>query len=137
MKKILIVLPTAVLGGAERVMFNLADFLLNEGHQVTVYAMSRGVQSGWETLTAKPGFSLTARSYKSEKTSLLSFVISMHSLSRKHRFDYVFSSHTHVNAALSFMRRLRILRCTHLVSRESTFVFERFFGISNADVVAL
>ena len=110
-------------------MFNLADFLLGEGHQVIVYAMSRGMQSGWESLIVKPGFTLIARQYKSEKTSLLSFFASMRSLSRSRRFDYVFSSHTHVNAALSFMRSLRILQCQHLVSRESTFVFERFFGV--------
>lgn len=124
----LFVFPTATLGGAERVMFNLITYLLREGHQVTVYVMSRGIQPGWEGISSFPNARMIVRDYPSEKTSLPMFFVSMIGLSVSGRFDVVFSSHTHVNAVLSLLRKLVLIRCRVMVARESTFIFERFFG---------
>lgn len=128
MKNILIVLPTATLGGAERVMCNLAAAYIKRGDRVLVYAMSRGEKPGWEHLIGRENFTLIAKNYKSEKTSLVSFSFSMFSITRSIDVDFVISTHTHVNAVLSLMRRVGWLRCRKLISRESTFIFERFFG---------
>ena len=121
--------PTAVLGGAERTMFNIVMMLLKNGHHVTVYIMSRGEQLGWEKIKDHPNLKFVIKNYGSEKTSLPMFLISLIYLSYKNKYDYSFSSHTHVNGVLSFMRRLRLFRTKYLVSRESTFIFERFFGL--------
>lgn len=125
----LFVFPTAILGGAERVMFNLIMHLLRNGHNVTVYIMSRGEQPGWDDVKQFPNAKLLVKNYPSEKRSLPMFFLSMVRLSSSSRFDLVFSSHTHVNAVLSLMRRLGLLRCKAMVARESTFIFERFFGV--------
>lgn len=128
-KSALIVLPTAILGGAERVMFNLALFLIDQGFNVTVYIMSRGNQPGWEEIESHSNFRFVVKDFKSEKSSLPFFFYSLFKMSRKNNFDYIFSTHTHVNAALSMLRNLSVVRCGSMVSRESTFIFERFYGL--------
>lgn len=120
--------PTAVLGGAERTMFNLITYLLEDGHKVTMFIMSRGDQKGWESIIAHPNFEMIIKNYKSEKTSLPVFFFNILYLSHKNSYDYSFSSHTHVNGALSLMRKLKVLKTKSLISRESTFIFERHEG---------
>lgn len=129
MKKILFVSPTAKLGGAERVMQSIAYYLLQQGWEVTFYIMSRGFQNGWEELQKFDNFNFIVKEYKSEKTSLLSFLYNVTSLNKKERFDYVFSSHSHTNAALSFLKKVGMLSGGKLIGRESTVVFERFYGV--------
>lgn len=125
---ILIVLPTAILGGAERVMFNLASHLADEGHDITIYAMSRGKQPGWESLEKKDNCKIFFKPFSSEKTSLPAFAWNIFKLSFSKKFDYVFSTHTHTNAILSLFKKTKILKCSRLIGRESTFIFERFHG---------
>ena len=127
--KALFVFPTAILGGAERVMFNLIYFLLNKNYVVTVYIMSRGKQSGWEIIESHPNINLIIKNYPSEKTSLIPFLIDIYKLSYSNNFNYTFSSHTHINALLSFLKKLKLFKSKFLLARESTFIFERFFGI--------
>lgn len=117
--------PTAVLGGAERIMFNLITYLLEDGHKVTMFIMSRGEQVGWESIIDHPNFVMIIKDYKSEKTSLPIFFFNLIYLSHKHSYDYSFSSHTHVNGALSIMRKLKLFKTNFLISRESTFIFDR------------
>ncbi|WP_235040394.1 glycosyltransferase [Vreelandella profundi] len=129
MARALIVLPTAIMGGAERVLFNVAHEFLAQGHYVTIYIMSRGRQPNWDVLESHPNCVLIVREFSSEKSSLLSFFYYMRKISADFNPTFVFSTHTHINAALSFLRYIRILKCDFLVSRESTFIFERFFGL--------
>ena len=124
----LFVLPTAVLGGAERTMFNLITKLLKDENNVTLYIMSRGKQEGWESLENNPNFKMINKNYKSEKTSLPTFFLSISILSHFNSYDYTLSSHTHVNGTLSLMRKLKFLKTKKLISRESTFIFDRFQG---------
>lgn len=121
-------LPTGVLGGAERIVFNLAMMLLKNGHYVTIYIMSRGEQAGWEHLKSYPRLTLIVKNYGSEKTSLPAFLFNLFYLSYNHNYDYALSSHSHINGVLSFMRKIKLFKTSFLISRESTFVFERYFG---------
>lgn len=125
----LFVSPTAVLGGAERTMFNLITKLLDDGNEVTLYIMSRGKQDSWNNLETHPNFKMIAKNFSSEKTSLPAFFINLFLITWAEPYDYTFSSHTHVNGALSLMRKLKILRTNRLISRESTFIFDRFEGL--------
>ena len=125
----LFVLPTAFLGGAERVMFNLMLHLLAQGNKVTVYIMSRGDQIGWEEIKKHSNTNFIIKNYPSEKTSVMPFTKEIYALSRKENFNYAFSSHTHINALLSIYKKVGILKVESIISRESTFIFERFFGI--------
>lgn len=135
--RFLFVLPTATLGGAERVVFNFALFLLELGHHVTLYVMSRGKKPGWESFEKFPSCKIIFNKFDSEKRSVFTSVVAIRQLSRKNNYNYVFSSHVHVNAMLSMLLKANILRCTHLISRESTFIFERFFGVKRFIFFAL
>lgn len=125
----LFVFPTAVLGGAERVMFNIIYNLLLNGNSVTVVIMSRGCQNGWEVLREFPNFNFIVHNYKSEKKAIIPLLISLFFLSLKNNYKIVFSSHTHINGVLSFLKKINIFKSSILVSRESTFIFDRFDGL--------
>lgn len=124
---ILFVLPTAFLGGAERVVFNLAYWLARQPNtRITIYIMSRGRQAGWDLLEHSSNVRFIFKQYASEKTSAPAFMYEVSRLSRQTTFSHVFSTHTHINAMLSLLRKLGHLKTDYLVSRESTVVFERF-----------
>lgn len=126
----LFVFPTAVLGGAERVMFNIIYHLLLKGQNVTVVIMSRGKQSGWEKLENLSNLNLIIYDYSSEKKAIIPLIFSLIRLNSNIKFDYIFSSHTHINGLLSFLKKIGVFKKSVLVSRESTFIFDRFFGLS-------
>lgn len=126
--KHLFVFPTAILGGAERVMFNTIYYLLNRGDSVSVIIMSRGKQKGWEKLTSLPNFNFIVFDYKSEKKAIIPLVIFLMKIS-SNKFNTVFSSHTHINGLLSFLKKIGFFKKSILISRESTFIFERFDGL--------
>lgn len=127
-KKALFVLPAGAIGGAERVMYNIADHLLRSGWTVSVYLMSKSANSPWSNLGSYKSFSLFRNSANSEKYGVPGLVAFFLKARLGESFDYVFSSHLHINAALSLFRRLSILRCRYLISRESTKIFDRFSG---------
>lgn len=125
--KILIILPTDSIGGAERVMKNITSyFLTNEGKQVDVVFMSRGDNGNWSDLNIFKNFSPTYIKAKSEFLSLLPTFLYL--LKNRSKYSLVISTHTHVNAFLSLLRGIRVIRCDKLVLRESTVIFDRFFG---------
>lgn len=118
-------------------MFNMAYHLATERHHVVIFCMSRGAQPGWSPLEDFTSVELITHDFPSEKTSLLHTMKALHKLSKRIEFDYTFSTHTHVNAMLSFLRKTGILRTRRLVSRESTVIFERFRGLKRALLKAL
>ncbi|RUO74523.1 glycosyltransferase [Pseudidiomarina sediminum] len=129
LKSVLFVSPTSILGGAERVMQNLATQLVEQGVNVIFYSMSRGGQPGWEHLKRRSNFTLIEKGYQSEKMSLIPSILNIWKLSRQYKFCVVASSHTHTNAVLSLLRKLKLIRVDYLVGRESTFIFDRFYGV--------
>jgi len=125
----LFVFPTAILGGAERVMFNIIYHLLLQQQNVTVVIMSRGKQNGWERLQGFPNLDLIIYDYASEKKAILPLILGLIQLSMKCKFNFLFSSHAHINGLLSFLKKIGFFRGAILISRESTFIFDRFFGL--------
>jgi glycosyltransferase involved in cell wall biosynthesis len=124
-KHALFVMPSSLIGGAERVAFNLIVFLLSRGWRVSLVTMSRGRSPGWDQLECDPNFHWIAMTAKSEKSGVLPSVSAMVRLSRNHRLSLVYSSHAHINAMLSVLRRMGLLRTRALVVRESTVIFMR------------
>lgn len=125
--KHLFVIPTAKLsGGAQRVMFNIAYYLVNKGEYVTLVTMSRGRVPGWDILESYVNFEWISGKYPSEKSSLIPITIKLKKLDRKNNYKYVFSSHSQVNVYLSSLKKLGFFSNAFLISRESTVVFERY-----------
>lgn len=125
-EKFLFVIPTARIGGAERVMFNLISYLLAQHKEVTLITMSRGKQpDGWTELEKYDNFHWIMGKYRSEKSSLIPITTKLLSLNTKYKYDYIFSSHTHVNSYLSSLKKLGLFEGSLLISRESFSVFEK------------
>lgn len=123
----LFVVPTASIGGAERVMFNLVTYLLDKNKHVTLVTMSKGKQTnGWSELEHHSNFKWIPGFYKSEKSSLIPITSKLIDLDNRHKFDYIFSSHLHVNSYLSSLKRVGFFKKSYLISRESFTVFEKY-----------
>lgn len=124
-REALFVMPSSLIGGAERVAFNLVALLLSKGWRVSLLTMSQGRKPGWDQLESHTGFHWTALSSTSNKFGIFRAITSVARLSRIHRYSLVYSTHTHINAMLSTLRRTRLLRTDALVARESTLIFKR------------
>ena len=124
----LIVLPTAILGGAERFLLNLVQLFLKQGAFVKVVIMNKGPEEHWISLDKYEKFTLIARNYKSEKSSLPHLTLDMLKISINYKPNYVISSHSHVNGYLSFLKKIGFFNDSVLISRESTNVFDRYKG---------
>lgn len=126
LSKHLIVVPTAKINGAERVMFNLAYYLLEKGDHVTLVTMSRGKSSeGWNELEKHSNFKWIAGPYSSEKSSLIPISTQLLKLSIIEHFDYILSTHIHVNSYLNTLKKIGMFKKSKLISRDSHAVFER------------
>ncbi len=127
-RNVFIILPSAMVGGAERVAYNLVTALLADGHKVIVYSMTRGPGPLWPGLTEKPGFTHLASNAPSEKRGILDFLIRSKALRKHGPFDLLYTSHVHVNALASLALRFGLIKARRFVSRESTRIFDRYHG---------
>lgn len=91
--------------------------------------MSRGWQPELHKLARLPGIEIVAKEFRSEKASILAVVRDLTRLTKSCQVSVAYSTHLHVNALLGLMRRLKLLTVKRLVARESTQIFERFYGV--------
>ena len=123
------------MGGAERVTRMIAkEAALNDDFDhIYCFVLSQANTGTLEDFTALRNVTLHYTGAQNERGGLLSLIRILMS----GRFDFVFSSHTHINALCSLLRRLGMLRARRLVARESTLIFERDFGYSGLLIRAL
>lgn len=114
------------MGGAERVTLALAHEAarsgLFEGVDVFVLAWSRS--GTLDQLERERGVRLHYALAPTTSRGILPLIRFL----AARRFEFVFSSATHLNAICSAMRKLGLLRTARLVSRESTDIFDRDLG---------
>ena len=125
-KRALFLFPTDHMGGAERVTRTIAKEAATSGvfGYVHCFILSRENTGTLSELVSLRNVTLHYTGARSERGGLLAMV----RLLMKSRFDLVFSSHTHINALCSIIRRAGLLHTRKLVARESTLIFERKFG---------
>lgn len=118
--------PTDQMGGAERVTRMLAGAALHSGNfdKVTCFVLSRASRGTLNSLATDPRLKLVYTEARSEIRGLPKLIRTLTS----ERYQLVFSSHAHLNAAASLLRGLGILQTKRLVTRESTMIFERDLG---------
>jgi len=121
--KVLVILPTDTLAGAELTLKRIALYLCREGNDVTVIFMSKGNNGNWNDVPAKKIYLNTDRELQSLPLLFGEFL-----KLRRYSFDYAFSSHVHCNALVSLARSIKLLEIKHQVIRESTNVFSWFTG---------
>ena len=127
--RVLVLLPNPNIGGAERIAFSLTSYLLETGRQVDVVILSRGEGRVWPTLAGHSRFRLFAGKARSESSGFPRLVHTLLRLRRDGPYDVVYTTHAHMNGFASLAIGLGLLRTRRLVSRETTLVFDRFFGL--------
>ena len=124
-RRALFLLPTDTMGGAENVLRLSAHAALASGSydEITCFVLCRTPSGTLDALAADPRVTITYSGAASEKGGLLALARTL----RDGSWQFVMSSHTHLNAAASLARRLGWLKTERLVTRESTMIFEREF----------
>lgn len=125
-RRALFLFPTDQMGGAERVTRMLAEAALQSDRfdEVTCFVLARQPQGALDALAKHPRARVIHTSTPKEFLGIPKLL----GLLSSEYFELVFSSHTHLNAFASLVRRLGLLRTRRLVTRESTLIFERKMG---------
>lgn len=119
----LIVVPSYVIGGSERIQYILAKKMISEGKLVLIFFLSNKNKAE-VTFWSDP--ELLERKIDSGFSRELYGVLSLFFFIIRNKFDVVFSSNTHINGFLSVLRKIRVLNASKLIVRESTNIFDRF-----------
>ncbi len=125
-KTALFLFPTDIMGGAENVTRLAARAALDSGafDEVACFILCKARTGSLDALATDERVRLIYSGAGSEKGGL----VALARIFAAKRYDLVFSSHTHLNAAASLFRKLRLLKTGRLVARESTMIFERDMG---------
>lgn len=126
MRKILIVLPNDVLGGAEQFLHMIGHFFYFKGFTVDVFFLKKKTTNAWNNVNDNR-FRLYYTNNVKEKYGVISLFYKL-VLNYNTRYDYVFTSHTHVSSFISLLRKLKIVKANYHIARESTSIFKRFTG---------
>lgn len=122
----LFLLPSDRMGGAERVTRTLVREAALSGlfSQVDCFVLCWSRTGTLDALETDHGVRLHYTLAASERGGFLPLLKFL----RRGPYDFVFSSHTHLNALSSFARKIGMLQTRRLVARESTMIFERKFN---------
>lgn len=130
MKQILVVVPTTRIGGAEQYLRMVSVFYAKAGCRVTVFFLKKEPLNGWSSLEGNPDMELV---YMNERNSeIRGWKPLIEELYRRRfiKFDYVYSSHVHINSMLGVFRQFNLLNANYLIGREPTSAFLYYHGIN-------
>jgi len=124
---LLFVLPNDKLGGAEQHLKNLVFFFSKSFNQINIVFLKKRDVDAWNDLPSN--VKIEYSSFNTEKGGIFFLIKKIYKISKKNNIDYTFSSHTHINGFLGFLRFLKIFKTDKLIVRESTTILTRFAGL--------
>lgn len=122
MKKILIVLPTDSLGGAENYLKMIAIHYKND--EVDVYSFKNNERGRWDDIAEFTNLNFISKIHEIVGMGQFFFIM----LFRRKKYDYIFTSQVYANGMVGILKSLRILKSKYFIARESTSIFIRFKG---------
>lgn len=123
----LFVLPDDLIGGgAQQVLFTIINYLIEKGNVCTVVFTVRKKHCGWESLENK--CNVVYLDHTSVYKGYFGAFNYIRRLSKSHHIKHAIGSQALINGLLGMLKKLRILKETKLILRESTSVFLRFKG---------
>ena len=125
LRKILIVLPTDNLGGAEKVLKMIARHYINNAN-VSVFFLQKRSTSLWDNVLINKNITLD---YGKSKSSALGLINLLYFILKCRKYHHIFSSQTIINGFIGLLIKLRIIQTKFFIARESTTIFNRFSGI--------
>ncbi|WP_298475028.1 glycosyltransferase [uncultured Maribacter sp.] len=125
---ILIVVPDDRLGGAEQFLKMLATYYLEKNEIVYVFFLKKSSENGWGDLFQFENLKLQ---YGVTNYDLFGFLGLFYHLIRlnKIKFQFVFTSHTYITGIIGAMIKVKLIKKSYFVGRESTAIFNRFSGV--------
>lgn len=125
-RRALFLFPTDQMGGAERVTRQLVQAAVESGKYdvIECCVIAKRSQGTLADLASIPNVSVFYTNAPRELMGLIPFIKAIWGK----EYDFVFSSHAHINALMSLLRRVGVLTVRRLVARESTLIFERDLG---------
>lgn len=125
LRKILIVLPTDNLGGAEKVLKMIASHYVSKAN-VSVFFLQKRSTSLWDDLLINKNITLD---YGKSKSSALGLINLVYFILKCRKYNHIFSSQTLINGFVGLLIKLKLIKANFFVARESTSLFNRFSGI--------
>ena len=125
LRKILIVLPTDNLGGAEKVLKMIARHYVNNAN-VSVFFLQKRSTRRWDDLLINKNITLD---YGKSKSSALGLINLLYFILKCRKYHHIFSSQTIISGFIGLLIKLRIIQTKFFIARESTTIFNRFSGI--------
>lgn len=125
--KVAVFLPSGSLGGAEQVLLQIANGYADRGAAVSVYLLTNLKADDFKK-RLKNNIKLICFDTGRESIGIFKFFIHFVRRSNHHEFDYAYSSHVHLNAFVSVLRRFTAIKIKKHIVRESTLIFNRFVG---------
>ena len=122
--KILILLPSDSMGGAEQYLKMVANF--HKDATVDVFFLQSSVKTLWKD--SQKHIHLKFPTSKNKFLSTLKFIFGF-DFRKDNNYDYIFTSHVYTTGLIGIMLRWNLIRTKHFVARESTSIFLRFKGI--------
>lgn len=125
-RKVLILVPNDTLGGAEQYLKNIASNMLSEGYELNIFFLKKEGTKAWRDLNGSVNFFFT--NSEKERSGVIACLIKLFS-NRDASYDYVFTSHVHLNSLVGMLISFGIIKKKFFIGRESTSIFKRFTGL--------
>jgi glycosyltransferase involved in cell wall biosynthesis len=125
-KNWLFVLPTDSVQGSEQIVMNFAKYNVKIGNKSQVIILTKKNKEGW--LHLENDMKINYLPFSNYIFGILFFIPYLLFIN-KSRIDYTFSSQTLINGTLGFSKKIRILKNTTIIVRESNSIFDLFKGI--------
>jgi glycosyltransferase involved in cell wall biosynthesis len=122
--KILIVIPSTKIGGAEQVLLQIANYYKNYTIELFFFKIHNNLDQIHIPEKSKIIYNKFGNNF-----FLSLFYFCYYQIKYSTNYDRVFSSHIHINSILGVFRYLKILKTKYLICRESTNIFKRDFGL--------
>lgn len=128
MGSVLLILPTTRIGGAEQFLRMIALHYANLGYRITVFFLKKESHNHWKELEQINNIELIyLNNQNSEIKGWIPLIRTLFKR-RSNKYEYVFSSHVHINSCIGMFRKFNLIKSNYIVARESTSVFLRYKG---------
>lgn len=125
---ILIVLPDDRLGGAEQFLKMLVTYYLKNNYIIHVFFLKKRIGNGWDDIIEHRNLKINYGKFNSDLLGLMGLSNRLLKL-KQNKFNYVFTSHTHITGVVGGLIKIGIIKKLYFVGRESTAIFARFNGV--------
>tara|TARA_R110002049_G_scaffold296797_1_gene485185 strand:+ start:17530 stop:18651 length:1122 start_codon:yes stop_codon:yes gene_type:complete len=124
----LIVLPSDSLGGgAEQLLFNISEFVSNQGDKCKIIIASKKKSKGWEILEDK--CNIKYMPFSQIHLGYIALIPYLIFNSLNFQVTQTLSSQTLINGLIGFLKRIGFFKKTKVIVRESNSIFHLLNGV--------